>query len=344
MDEPHNEPLLQIGVAPHARTRARRVGRLSSYSLRVSLLEQCQLSCGYCMPGAVNPYTDRSRWLRPDDYERLARLFARRSVDKVRFTGGEPLLRDDVADVVRAFRRGLPGSDLALTTNGQRLDRHLEGLVEAGLDRVTVHVDTLRDDRYPLLMGPGRPDDVIALAVEAKERLREVKLNVVVQRGLNDDELLDFLALSRRIDVEVRFIELMDTGSAPAHVQRTFLSGRDLLERVRASRPVSALPRRRASDPASLYRCGDDGTVFGIIASDTQPFCEHCDRLRLTADGRLRGCLYEPGGVPLGAAVKAGSDDDELLAIVDAGLDDKRPWHPSQVVTRPAFSMADVGG
>lgn len=344
MHEPTAEPLLQIGAASRARTSAAAVGRLRSYSLRVSLLEQCQLSCGYCVPGAVNPYTDKSRWLRPHEYERLARLFALRGVDNVRFTGGEPLLRDDVGQIVAAFRRALPEADLALTTNGQRLARHLDALVEAGLQRVTVHIDTLRADRYPTLMGPGSPDDVIALAVAAAERLSEVKLNVVVQRGLNDDELLDFLSFSRRTGLEVRFIELMDTGSAPAHVQRTFMSGRDVVQAIRATRPVEAVARRRASDPASLYRCADDGTVFGIIASDTQPFCERCDRLRLTADGRLRGCLYEPGGVPVGVALKGGASDDELVALVEAGLLDKRSWHRDYVVERPAFSMADVGG
>lgn len=344
MNEPGGEALLQIGAAPRARTRARPVGRLPSYSLRVSLLEQCQLRCGYCMPGAVNPYTDRSRWLDASSYERLAALFARRGVEKVRFTGGEPLLRDDVADVVAAFRRGLPGADLALTTNGQRLAIHIDALARAGLDRATVHLDTLRDDRYPQLMGPGRPGDVLEMAVDAKKRLREVKLNVVVQQGLNDDELLDFLALSARLGLEVRFIELMDTGSAPAHVRRTFVSGRDILERIRAARPLSAIGRRRESDPAALYRLDDDGTVFGLIASDTQPFCASCDRLRLTADGRLRGCLYEPGGVLLGRALQGDVDDERLLQLIDGGLDDKRSWHPTQAVERPAFSMADVGG
>lgn len=343
MNGPHGE-LLQIGGAPRARTRARPVGRLASYSLRVSLLEQCQLRCGYCMPGAVNPYTDRTRWLDASVYERLASLLARRGVEKVRFTGGEPLLRDDVADIVAAFRRGLPGADLALTTNGQRLDRHLDGLARGGLHRVTVHLDTLREDRYQALMGPGSPGDIIQKVVEASKRLREVKLNVVVQQGLNDDELLAFLALSAELSVEVRFIELMDTGSAPEHVRRTFVSGRDIVERIRASRPVSAIARRRESDPAALYRCDDDGTVFGLIASDTQPFCASCDRLRLTADGRLRGCLYEPGGVPLGRALQEGADDERLLALIDGGLDDKRSWHPTEAIERPAFSMADVGG
>lgn len=296
------------------------------------------------MPGAVNPYTDKSRWLDASAYGRLAALFARRGVDKVRFTGGEPLLREDLPEVVAAFARGLPGAELALTTNGQLLDRQLEALKAAGLHRVTVHLDTLKDDRYRALMGPGRPAEVLDKLVAASRVLEEVKLNVVVQRGLNDDELLDFLALSRELSVEVRFIELMDTGSAPEHVRRTFLSGREIIERVRVGRPVSAIPRRRPSDPAALYRCDDDGTVFGLIASDTQPFCGSCDRLRLTADGRLRGCLYEPGGLPLGRALKDGADDEQLLALLDRGLDDKRSWHPTEASERPAFSMADVGG
>jgi GTP 3',8-cyclase len=336
--------LVPLGGKGEPRSRAAAVGRLTSYSLRVSLLEQCQLRCGYCLPGAAQSFTDKGRWLRASDYARLAPHLAARGVDKLRFTGGEPLLRDDVAEVVAAFRRALPGADLALTTNGQRLDRHLDKLAAAGLDRLTVHLDTLKPERYVELMGPGLPDEVLALSLAAKGRLGEVKLNMVAQRGLNHDELLDFLALSRETGLEVRFIELMNTGSAPEHVQRAFISGAELLAGLRAHRPVSALPRRRASDPAALYRCDDDGTVFGIIASDTEPFCERCDRLRLTAEGRLKGCLYQPGGVPLGEALRAGASDEALRELLDAGLDDKRPWHPSVAEERPAFSMADVGG
>lgn len=326
------------------RTRARPVGRLSAYSLRVSLLEQCQLTCGYCMPGAINPFTHNDRWLRREHHARLAPLFGSRGVKKVRFTGGEPLLRPDVADVVGAWRRALPDADLALTTNGQHLARHLDALVAAGLNRVTVHVDTLRAERYPTLMGAGSPDDVLAQAQRATERLAEVKLNVVVQKGLNDDELLDFLALSRELSMQVRFIELMNTGSATGHVEHTFLSGEEILARVAASRPVRALERHRASDPAALYRLDDDGTVFGLIASDTQPFCSACDRLRLGAEGALRGCLYAPDGVPLGEALRAGADDKELLRLLDEGLDDKRSFHPTVAIDRVPFSMADIGG
>lgn len=335
-------PLVQIGAVSAAVSSAPLRGRLATYSLRVSLLEQCQLRCGYCLPGAVQPYTKSEARLRPTEYAVLARAFAAVGVDKVRFTGGEPLLREDIVEVIMAFHAGLPHAHLALTTNGLRLDVFAEALAAAGLSRVTVHLDTLQRDRYPQLMGRGDPALVLEQAERALTLFSEVKLNVVVQRGLNDDELLDFLALSRRTGIEVRFIELMDTGSAHAHVEQTFLSGRDIVARVAAARPLSSLPRRRPSDPARLFRCDDDGTIFGLIASDTEPFCDDCDRLRLTADGRLRGCLYEPGGVSLAGALAAGPTAVEDR--IRRGLDEKRPHHPSVMSARTPFSMADVGG
>lgn len=319
------------------------VGRRRAYSLRVSVLEQCQYACPYCLPGAVaQPSTTDTR-LRPADYARLAPIFARVGVAKVRFTGGEPLLRKDLADVVRAFAAAAPAVELALTTNGQLLAgadgrARAAALRDAGLRRVTVHVDSLRADRYRALMGDGDVHAVLDALLAAKARFDEAKLNVVVQRGANDDELADFLAFSRTHGVEVRFIELMNTGSAPDYTRRVFLPGAEIVRRLDA-RP---LPRRRPSDPAALYEA--DGVVFGVIASDTEPFCSTCDRLRLTADGRLRGCLYQPGGIPLGAALKAGADDAQLAALIDVGLDDKRSWHPTAAPARPAFSMADVGG
>lgn len=316
---------------------------LRAVTLRVSLLEQCQYDCGYCRPGSVVRPTHTARWLQAADYARLARLFGDLGVRKVRFTGGEPLLRPDVVDVVGAFRSALPGRELALTTNGQRLPALLESLASAGLDRATVHVDSLQPARYRALMGDGVVGEVLDGVLAARERLRAVKLNVVVQRGRNDDELLDFLAWSRRTGVEVRFIELMNTGSAVDYTRQVFVSGREILALVARGGPVRVLGRRNAADPAALYE-SSDGVVFGLIASDTQPFCESCDRLRLTADGRLRGCLYEETGVPLGAALTAGARDDDLRALMQLGLTRKRSHHPLQVARTHRFSMADLGG
>ena len=322
-------------------------GRLHRYSLRVSVLEQCQLDCRYCRPGSTTSATEKARWLRADEHARLAPLLLQRGVAKVRFTGGEPTLRTDLVDVVAAWRDAAVAADialpLALTTNGLRLPPLLPSLRAAGLTSVTIHLDTLRKDRIVALMGDGADVDKALDATRAAVDLGfAVKWNAVVQKGRNDDELADMLAVASGLGVEVRFIELMNTGSAQGYVKETFISGRDILAKLAATATVQPVARRQPSDPAALFRAGD--VVFGVIASDTEPFCGDCDRLRLSADGRVRGCLYQPGGLPLGAALRAGADDDGVLALLDSALDDKRSHHPLAPQPRVPFSMADVGG
>ena len=319
--------------------------RREGYSLRVSVLEQCQLDCGYCRPGAVMTPTETARWLRPDEHARLAALFFSRGVQKVRFTGGEPTLRNDLVDVVATWSRlRVPGAVLALTTNGLRAAPLLPALKDAGLDALTVHLDTLRADRVSALMGAGADVDVVWNTVEVARRLGlAVKWNVVVQKGRNDDELAAMIDQSTQRGVEVRFIELMNTGSARGYVKEVFMSGREIVEVVGRARGAQALPRRHASDPATLLQT-NDGVVFGVIASDTEPFCADCDRLRLSADGRVRGCLYQPGGLPLGAALRAGASDAALLTLLDSAIDGKRSHHPLVPAPRLPFSMADLGG
>jgi cyclic pyranopterin phosphate synthase len=316
----------------------------AAYSLRVSVLDACNLRCTYCAPGALAAPMSSSRWLSPAEHARLAPSFAAVPVKKVRFTGGEPLLRADLEAVVAAWRAALPSADLALTTNATRLVARVDALRSVGLDRVTVHLDTLREERYGALMGEASSVAQVLRALDvARARFAEVKLNVVVQRGRNDDELLDFVRWSRGSGAQVRFIELMRTGSADDVVDDAFFAGRDVVARLHA-RPLA---RRDASDPAALFAADVDGVdvVFGVIASDTEPFCGACDRLRLTADGRLRGCLYESGGVALGAALRQGVDDDALRALVQRGVRGKRSFHPLATgVARVPFSMADVGG
>ncbi len=326
-----------------ARAASRPFAPSGTFALRVSLLEQCPYRCAYCLPGSVTPPTARARWLGAEEHLRLARVFAAAGVEKVRFTGGEPLVRADVAEVIAAWRDAAPDVLRALTTNGQRLGARVAALHEAGLQRLTVHLDTLRPQRYRALMGDGDPAAILADAAWAQARFPEVKLNVVVQRDRNDDELLDFLRLSAETGIEVRFIELMDTGSARAYTRVALVTGAEIVARIAARAGATPVPRRRASDPAALYRT-DAGVTFGVIASDTEPFCADCDRLRLTADGRLRGCLYEAGGVPVGDALKAGAGDAELAALVAGAIAGKRSHHPRVATGLAPFSMADVGG
>lgn len=309
--------------------------------MRVSVLEQCQYDCAYCRPGSITRVTSKAMRLRADEYARLAPLLCELGVQKARLTGGEPLLRPDIVDVVRALS---PIPEIALTTNGQHLGDRLEHLVEAGLQLATVHVDSLDPARYRALMGGGDLFAVLENVRRAQSRLRSVKLNVVVQRDRNDDELLEFLSWSRRTGVEVRFIEIMNTGSASDYAQRAFFSGAEVLERIGRKVTVSPAGRRNPTDPAALYRTGD-GVVFGVIASDTQPFCGACNRLRLSPDGRLRGCLYQLAGAPLGAALREGASDAQLRSMLRLTLADKRSHHPRVGQAPPAsFSMAQTGG
>jgi cyclic pyranopterin phosphate synthase len=321
--------------------------RPGGYSLRVSVLDQCDLRCGYCQPGSVQGHTARKRWLRPVDYARLAPLFFERGVRKVRFTGGEPLLREDLPEVVRAFHDAKPEAELALTTNGTRLAERASELAGAGLKKLTVHLDTLRPDRYRALMRApegATPQALLRTMERARVYFPSLKINCVVQRGENDDELRDFLDMSRDTGIEVRFIEQMNTGSAEGYVQRTFVSGGEILARIEENSAASLRPRRHEGDPATLHHDARADVVFGIIASDTQPFCDACDRLRLTADGRLRGCLYESGGIPLGDVLAADAAARQVEALIDVALADKRSHHPLVAPDRAPFSMADVGG
>jgi cyclic pyranopterin phosphate synthase len=256
----------------------------------------------------------------------------------VRFTGGEPLLRDDLAEVVAAFRRGLPQVPLAVTTNGAMLPAQLSTLVRAGLTSATVHLDSLWPDRYRALMGGGELSFALRGVAVAKERLGQVKVNVVVQRGRNDDELEDFLEWSAREAVEVRFIELMNTGSATDYTRAHFVPGAEVVQKLKAE----PLPRRSPQDPAALYRAR--GVTFGVIASDTAPFCSACNRLRLSPAGVLRGCLYAPGGFDLGALLRRDAEVRELRSALRLALAAKRSHHPSQPLEREPFSMAAVGG
>lgn len=323
------------GATHHVEARA--------FRLRVNVLEQCQLRCAYCLPGSVKRFAPQADWLRPADYGVLARALRGTPLARVRFTGGEPLLRAALPDLARAFAAALPGVELAVTTNGQRLAARLDELSAAGVRRVNVHVDTLRPERYPQLMGPGSPATALAGALRARDAGWTVKLNVVAQAGRNDDELPDFLAWSRREGVEVRFIELMNTGSAVLFAKRHFLAGAAVLARVaQALGPVTPLPRRSPADPASRYRT-PGGVEFGLIASDSQPFCGACDRLRLSVDGRLRGCMYQPGGVGLGPLLRAGDTGAVELALAEA-VAQKRSAHPATALPRARFSMAELGG
>ncbi len=311
-------------------------------TLRVSVLEQCQLGCLYCRPGTVRPFTAGVDRLSLDDYARIANALAGR-VRKVRFTGGEPLLHPEIDGLVATFHRALPEAKLAVTTNGLLLESKLPALVAAGLTGATVHLDSLRPERAQALMGATDLSTVLGAVDAARQVLPTVKVNCVVQKDRNDDEPWDFLEFFAERQVEVRFIELMNTGSAVLYTRRAFVSGQAIVARIAERGPVTPLPRRHPADPAALFRT-HTGITFGVIASDTSPFCSECDRLRLSPSGQLRGCLYEVGGVDVRSPLRAGCSDAQLTALVTRAIDGKRSHHPTQLPLGRPFSMSEVGG
>jgi cyclic pyranopterin phosphate synthase len=236
-------------------------------------------------------------------------------VDKVRLTGGEPLLRRDVPDLVRrlASRPGI--ADLAMTTNGVLLAAHVGALKEAGLHRLTVSLDTLHPDRFKALTRSDELDRVLAGIAAAAPRFPGLKIDTVVIRGVNDDELVALIEFGRGHGAEVRFIEYMDVGGATHWSMSRVVSRREMLERLEAHYGSITPIVETSSAPADRFRL-PDGTVFGIISSTTEPFCHACDRSRLTADGLWYLCLYAPYGTDLRQVLRGGASEAELAEVI----------------------------
>jgi cyclic pyranopterin phosphate synthase len=301
----------------HGRRPADRLGR-PLRNLRVSVTDRCNLRCRYCMPEAEYQWLPRDSILTFEEIDRLAGVFTGLGVTKLRLTGGEPLLRHDHATLVSLLSRHDALTDLALTTNGVLLGKQAEALRAAGLRRVTVSLDTLRPERMQQFARSARHADVIA-GIEAAGRagFAPVKLNTVVIRGYNDDEVLDLLEFARARGLEARFIEYMDVGGATGWSMDQVVSQREILELVaRRHGPVEPL-RQAAWAPAERFVL-PDGTVFGVIASTTAPFCRTCDRARLTADGTLLLCLYGEGGLDLRELLRGGAGDEHIAERIAA--------------------------
>jgi GTP 3',8-cyclase len=285
-------------------------------SLRLSVTDRCNLRCRYCMPETEYVWLPRSSILSYEEFNRLARIFTSLGADKVRLTGGEPLLRHDLEVLVQMLADQPGVKDLALTTNGLLLAPRVAALRTAGLRRVTISLDTLRPDRMLAFAKSGRHADVLmGLDAATGAGFDTVKLNAVVIRGYNDDEVADLLAFGRERGVEVRFIEYMDVGGATQWSAGDVVPQEEILARLAARFGTpEALPARGAA-PAERFRLAD-GTVFGVIASTTRPFCRDCDRSRITADGTWFLCLYARSGVDLREPLRNGATDAELADLL----------------------------
>ena len=294
-------------------------------NLRLSVTDRCNLRCVYCMPEAEYVWLPREDVLHFEEIARLVDAFLALGVDRLRLTGGEPLLRRDLASLV-AMIANKPGlNDLSLTTNGILLEGQIDGLRSAGLRRITVSLDTLRRDRFIALARFDELERVRAGMTAAYRVFGAFKIDTVVIKGVNDDELIDLIEYGRPLNAEVRFIEYMDVGGAtqwsPAHV----MSRQEMLAALSKHYGRIDPIIENSSAPADRYAL-PDGTTFGIIASTTDPFCRSCDRSRLTADGMWFLCLYATEGLDLRKAVRSGAGVDQLKTVIAerwAGRDDR---------------------
>ncbi len=285
-------------------------------SIRISITDRCNLRCAYCMPEKDYVWLERKELLTFEEIAELTRVFVSLGVNKLRLTGGEPLLRRDLNKLVRMLAAIEGVRDLALTTNGVLLDRYANLLREAGLQRVTISLDTLRPERFKALTGRDSHANVLEGIRGARDAVFDsVKINAVVVRGFNEDELADMIEFGNRAGAEVRFIEYMDVGGAVRWSMDQVVSRSEMLEilerRFGQIRPIE----NKDAAPADRYLL-PDGTTFGIISSVTQPFCGNCDRARLTADGVFFLCLYAQEGADLKRLLRCGAPHEEIAAKV----------------------------
>ena len=314
--------------------------------LRISVTDRCNLRCTYCMPEQGMTFLPRTELLTFDEIVRSASVARDLGVSSVRITGGEPLVRRGIPDLV-ARLAALGFEDLALTTNGMLLADQAVALAEAGLNRVNISCDSLRPERFGTIRRRGDLTNVLrSMDVAEAAGLGPVKVNVVLIRGRNDDEVLDFAAFARTTGRTVRFIEYMPLDAEGAWDREQLVPGDEVYRRVGARWPLEPDPAEAGPAPAQSFRFADGRGHVGLISSVTQPFCGTCNRLRLTADGAIRNCLFSDDELDARYLLRHGADDGRLALLLRRAVWGKRPGHgiDEPGFLRPARSMSMIGG
>ena len=324
-----------------------RFGRVAT-DLRVSLTDRCNLRCSYCMPAEGLDWLPDETMLSDDEIVRLIEIaVGRLGVREVRFTGGEPLVRRGLVDIVRRTKQLSPSPDVSLTTNALGLARTAQALADAGLDRVNVSLDSVRADTFAAITRRDRFKDVIAgLEAARAAGLNPIKINAVLLRGLNDDQAPELLRWSLEHGYELRFIEQMPLDAQHGWTRESMITADEIFTALDQEFLLTPAAEPRGSAPAELFRVnGGPGTV-GVIASVTRPFCGDCDRVRLTADGQIRNCLFAREESDLRTALRAGASDEELAERWVVAMRGKRAGHgiddPSFL--QPDRPMSAIGG
>ena len=312
--------------------------------LRISVTDRCNFRCQYCMPAEGMKWLPREEILSFEEIERFARICVSRfGFNGIRLTGGEPLVRAHLPELVE--RLAALGVDMALTTNGATLRLHAEALAAAGLQRINISLDSLRRERFLELTRRDELDrvmDGVDAAIDAG--LRPVKINVVMMRGLNDDEIVDFANYGRKKGVTIRFIEFMPLEAADVWTDRLVVPAEEIIETISGAFPIE--PVVRGTEPAERWRYSDGKGEVGVIASVTKPFCETCDRVRLTAEGQFRTCLFAVDEFDMRALLRSEASDEALVDAISAAVGTKWAGHSIGQVNfiRPKRTMSQIGG
>jgi cyclic pyranopterin phosphate synthase len=322
--------------------------------LRVSLTDRCNFRCFYCLPHGEPPIAPKEQMLSYEEIEYLCDIFVSLGIEKIRLTGGEPMLRRDIETIIGKLAQLKVGDsdrtlrDLALTTNGYYLPDRALSLKNAGLDRITISLDSLKRDVFKQMTGVDVLDKVLAgIAAAKKAELYPIKINAVIVRGHNDDELADFAAFARGHDLKMRFIEFMPLDSGHEWSRDDVVSGREIREKISAKFPLVPVDVERGSETSSRYRFADGAPgEIGIIAPVTEAFCGACSRVRLTADGQIRTCLFSTVEHSVRDVLRSGASREELVSYIESVVLKKEPRHyindPGFVA--PSRTMSFIGG
>ncbi len=287
--------------------------------LRVSVTDRCNYRCNYCMPLDEYVWTEKSALLSFEEITRLASIFVRHGVEQIRLTGGEPLVRQNLPELVARLTELDGLRDLSLTTNGSLLTARAAELRRAGLNRINVSLDTLRADRFLKLTKRGDLAEVLTGIQTAREvGFKTIKINAVVIEGVNEDEIIDLVDYSRAEGLEIRFIEFMDVGNANDWSLKRTVSKKKILQTIQSRYPLKEVGHRNGRAPATEYEFLDGIGSVGIIGSVTEPFCSSCTRGRLTADGRLVTCLFSETGFDLKSLLRGGESDEAIASAINS--------------------------
>jgi cyclic pyranopterin phosphate synthase len=287
-------------------------GRIAK-KLRVSVTDRCNMRCGYCMPKNNTKWFDSTEVLSFEEIIRLSSVFANLGVEKIRITGGEPLVRPLIENLIKSIAKIPHIKSIGLTTNGLLLSDRVKKLKSSGLNSVNISLDSFKEDRFKMMTGINGLDKVISSIQKAKDAGFDVKINTVVVRGWNDDEVVEFANFARRTGITVRFIEFMPLDGMGIWRSDLVFSKKEMIEKLESNiGKVFPVLEQEISAPAKLYSFSDRIGTVGFIPSVTEPFCNQCDRIRLTSDGRFLTCLFERPGYDIKSYLRRGASDEEL--------------------------------